>query len=85
MTPEQKAKYSAVCVEMFNLFIRHELDYSESLSVCAATVKLIGRKANGYPLDAFVLFLDKAMLICPELREIADNQPAAPPHAPGHD
>jgi hypothetical protein len=37
--------------------------------VMAATTKMIGRKAGGNEVEAFCLFLNMALKICPELGE----------------
>ena len=65
---------------MFDLFVRHGLNYEQCINVMVATTKMIGRKAaNGEmvvlsEVGAFCMFLDKALKICPALGDAAKEK-----------
>lgn len=56
---------------MWDVFMRHKLNYEQCINAMVATTKMIGRKAANDEVGAFCLFLHKAMKICPELGDVA--------------
>jgi hypothetical protein len=65
---------TALCgQEMWDLFLRHKMDYEQCINVMVATTKMIGRKAASDEVGAFCMFLHKALKICPELGKVAES------------
>lgn len=68
------SQITAECAkEMWSVFHRHNLTYEQCINVMVATTKMIGSKANKDEVGAFVMFLNQAVKICPDLVKFTES------------